>query len=216
MLLDSLMAAKDYLLSVQTHNPEAKYPLFIWNHLPPSAASIVHPHVQVLSDQRPTAYQQRLLEASRQYFLQAGDSFWIDLVEQEQRTAERYIGKIGSASVLASYAPQGNKEMQIIFPGICGLTEMGGEEMNHLADCLVRILRGYQQMGVDSLNLSTFSGPIGEKLDYYSLHVKIISRPRWQPFYKSDSGFLEKLHGEAAIETEPETLARMMRPFFEA
>ena len=213
MLLDNMIATREYLLSVYKNNPEARYPLLIWNHLPPSAASIVHPHVQILVDRRPTAYQQRLLEASKQYFLQVGESFWKDLVEEERRVAERYIGDIGSASVIASYAPQGNKEIQIIFNGISNLTEMGEREMGDFADCLIRILRGYKQMEVNSFNLSTFSGPIGEKLDYYSLNAKIISRPLWQPFYKNDSGSLERFHYEADIEMEPEVLAPAMRPF---
>jgi galactose-1-phosphate uridylyltransferase len=213
MLMDNMMATREYLLSVYKNSPQARYPLFIWNHLPPSAASIVHPHVQILVDRRPTPYQQRLLEASKQYFLQSGRSFWEDLVEEERGVAERYIGNLGSASVIASYAPQGNKEIQIISPGIGNLTDMGERETRDFAHCITRVLLGYKQMGVNSFNLSTFSGPIGERLDYYSLNAKLISRPLWQPFYKNDTGALERFHYEADIEMEPEALAQTMKPF---
>jgi galactose-1-phosphate uridylyltransferase len=68
MLVDNISAAREYLLWVYKKDKDARYPIYLWNHLPPSAASIVHPHVQILVDRRPILYQQRLLQRSKDYF----------------------------------------------------------------------------------------------------------------------------------------------------
>ena len=214
MIVDNMMATKEYLLSVYKKDKEARYPIYLWNHLPPSAASIVHPHVQVLVDKRPTLYQQRLLDSSRRYFEEMGRNFWEEIIREERARGERYIGGNGSLYLLASYAPQGNREVQIIFPGVSNLLDLDESQIEDFAHSLTKILHGYKQMGVNSFNLSTFSAPLGERLDYYFLNAKLISRPVMQPFYRNDSGILERFHYEADIEIEPEVVAQRLRAFF--
>jgi galactose-1-phosphate uridylyltransferase len=214
MLVDNLRATKEFLLSVYQSNREAKYPIYFWNHLFTSAASIVHPHTQILVDRRPSVYQQMLLERSKEFSLKRGISAWGALIEMEKRQVERYIGENDSLSVIASFAPQGNREIQLIFKRIANLAELEENHLEDFADCLVRLLRVYQKMGVNSFNLSSFSGPIGEKLDYYSLHAKLISRPSAQPFYRNDTGILERIHYEADIEITPEAVAEVARELF--
>jgi len=175
---------------------------------------MIHPHVQVLVNRRPTPYQQRLLVCSRRYFGHTGSNFWKDMVEEEKRRQERYIGENNSLAVIASYAPQGNREVQLIFREASNLLEIGEGEMADFADCLIRLLRAYKQMGINSFNMSTFSAPLGRKLDYYSLHAKLISRPVLQPFYRNDTGILERFHYEADIEVQPEVVAERLRAFF--
>ena len=118
-------------------------------------------------------------------------------------------------AVIASYAPQGNREVQIIFREISNLAELTEPEIIDFADCVIRLLYGYKQMGINSFNLSTFSAPLGERLDHYSLHAKLISRPVLQPFYRNDTGILERLHYEADIEIEPEVVAKELKALFE-
>lgn len=213
MIVDSLIATQEYLLWVYGGDREARYPLYIWNHLPPSAASIIHPHVQILVDSRPTAYQQRLLESSKHYFINHGRNFWEDIIDEERKRWERYIGGNECLSVIASYAPQGNREVQIIFREASNLLDLEESQRDDFAHWIIKILRCYKEMGINSFNLSTFSGPIREKLNYYSLNAKIISRPPIQPFYRNDTGFLERFHYESDIEIEPEVVAQRMKAF---
>ncbi len=212
MLQNNIEASQAWLLSVHSQDPEARYPMYNWNHMPPSAASIVHPHVQVLLDRRPTPYLKRLLEKSEEYYLKTGKNYWKDLVIEEKRLGERYIGENNSLSVIASYAPQGNRELQLIFKEASSLSDLDAKMRRDFAASIVRLLSGYKKMGVTSFNLSTFSGPVGEKPPHYSLNAKIISRPPTTPFYTNDSGFMERFHYESIIETLPEELAETMRP----
>jgi UDPglucose--hexose-1-phosphate uridylyltransferase len=216
MLIDNMMAAREYLARVNHHNKETRYPIYLWNHLPPSAASLVHPHVQVLVDRRPTLYQQRLLECSRDYFSEKGRSFWQDIVVEEERRGERYIGKRDAVAVIASYAPQGNREVQFIFRERSNFLELGEPEIADFAHCVIRSLHAYKRMGVNSFNLCTFSAPMDEHLPYYRLHAKLISRPVFRPFYRNDTGILERFQYEADIEVQPEVTAKAVREAFEA
>jgi galactose-1-phosphate uridylyltransferase len=214
MVSDCVMVAREFLAVVHGLDLEAKYPILLWNHLSPSGASMVHPHVQVLVDVRPTSYQETLLEASREYHGRTGRSFWMDILDEERRRGERYIGENESVAALASFAPQGNREVQIIFKRTSNLTDLRDEEITGFAECVVRLLKAYKGMGVNSFNMSTFSGPMGERHEYYSLHAKLISRPVLEPFYRNDTGILERFHHEADIEVMPEAFAEKAKGFW--
>lgn len=214
MIVNNLEAAREFIFLVHRDNPAAKYPMYNWNHLPPSAASIVHPHVQILVDQKPTPYVRELMEMGDRYYREKGRNYWRELVAEEENLGERYIGHQGSVTVLASYAPQGNREVLFIFES-SNLMDLDQGQVHDFAVCLEKILRGYKRMGVSSFNLTTFSGPVKEKLDYYTLHAKIISRPIFQPYYTNDTGFLERFHYEAVIEAKPEDVAKGLKLLFE-
>ncbi len=214
MVIDFMMASRQFLTLVHRHDAEAGYPILLWNHLPPSAASMVHPHIQILADARPTPYQRNLLDASREYLGKTGRSFWSDMVREERQRGERYIAENESVAVIASFAPQGNREAQIIFKSVSNLEDLKEVDIEGFADCIIKLLKSYKEMGVNSFNLSTFSAPLGEGLEYYSLHAKLISRPVLQPFYRNDTGILERFHHEADIEVMPEAFAENARKFF--
>ena len=211
MVVDCMMAAREFLSLVLERDPDSRYAMFHWNHLSPSAASVVHPHVQVLADVVPTSYQKTLLEAGRDYWDRTGRCFWRDLLDEERRRGERYIGENDSVAALASFAPQGNREVLIIFKGAGSLFDLQDGEIAGFADCVIRLLKAYKEMGVNSFNMSTFSAPAGDGREYYSLHAKLISRPILRPFYRNDTGILERFHHEADIEVMPESFAESAR-----
>ena len=89
--------------------------------------------------------------------------------------------------------------------------DLRDEEIAGFAECVVGLLKAYKGMGVNSFNMSTFSGPMGDKLEYYSLHAKLISRPALEPFYRNDTGILERFHRDADIDVMPESFAESAR-----
>jgi UDPglucose--hexose-1-phosphate uridylyltransferase len=215
MVSDSLAAAREFLSLVHRHDADARYAMFHWNHLSPSAASVVHPHVQVLADLRPTSYQETLQSAGREYHRRTGRKFWLDLVDEERRIGERYIGENAAVAAVASFSPQGNREVQIVFKRAGSLADLDDDDMAGFADAVIRILAAYKKAGVNSFNLSTFSAPMGERLEYYALHAKLISRPVLQAFYRNDTGILERFHHESDIEVMPEAFAESARRWWE-
>ncbi len=214
MLVDNIMASRDFIALVHQRDQGAKWPMWIWNHLPPSAASIIHPHVQILVDEAPSPELSRLLRRSEEYFAARGRNYWQDLVEEERELGQRYIAENDSLAVLASYAPRGNREVQLIFKGLSNLADLGEGQAMDFATSVVKILRCYKGMGVNSFNLITYSAPSGERLDYYWLSARMISRPFFQPFYTNDTGFMERFHDIWVIETLPEDVAAQLRKGF--
>ncbi|MHC1585157.1 MAG: hypothetical protein ACXQS7_02675, partial [Candidatus Syntropharchaeia archaeon] len=187
-----------------------EYPMYNWNHLPPSAASIVHPHVQFLMDREPTIYWKKILDESKRYYEREGRNFWEDLVEAE-RKGERFIYENSSLFSSASFCPQGNREILIVFKGARSLLDLDEKMIKDFSACITKLLRGYEKIGVESFNLTTFSAKMGEKENFFSLHAKLISRPSFNPYYTSDAGFMERFHYETIIESKPEDFAREMR-----
>ncbi len=204
-----------YFEQVNERHPEIKYWHINWNYMPPAAASIIHPHVQLTADPGPTSRLQELIKSSRSYFDREGRNYWSDLVEAERNKGERFIGKTGPVVWITSFAPEGNSEVVAVFTGISAMTDLKKRGLGDFCDGLSRTLKGYHALGVQSFNMTTFSGPCDENLsEYYLLNAKLVSRPNPRQFYTSDDGFMEKLHHESVIETMPEILAEKLREHF--
>jgi len=214
MIVDNMMACQEWMLSVHNSNSEALYPIYMWNHMPPSGASIVHPHVQALVREASTTAQKQILSKSKEYFESKGQNYWKELIETEKEIGERFILENDSLAVIASYAPRGFREMQFIFKEASNFTDLNTKQISDFAAAIEKVLQGYKKMGVGSFNLITFSGPMEKKLDHYSLNVKIISRPFPQGVYTNDTGTFERLQDEWVIEFLPEDVARGMQGFF--
>jgi len=212
MIENSLLAAGQYILSAHSQNSEARYPVYLWNHLPPSAGSIIHPHVQILLEREPTPQQQRLIESSLDYFEKEGRNYWADLVEAEKRAGERFIFGDESISVISSFAPCGFNEFCFIFHGISSLAQLEERQRATFSLHLSRVLKAYHQMGVGSFNLATLSGAVDQKqAQFYWMSAKLISRPYPRGIYTNDSGPMERMQGVWVVDTLPEELARQIR-----
>lgn len=213
LLRECFTACIKYFELINREN-EVKYWYLNWNCLPPGAASIVHPHVQILADSEPTAFLKELIEKSREYFAERNKNYWADLVETERNNAERYIGESNGTHWLANFAPQGNKEVLIIVEDIPSLARLE-EKMEGFCDGLSRVLKGYHELSVRSMTFSTFSAPADVRTsEFYWLNARLIARPNPARFYISDCGFMEKFQFEPVIETLPEVLAESLKKHF--
>lgn len=214
MLRDNLLASKGYILLVYHRNKKAVWPIYMWNYMPPSAGSILHPHSQILVESKPLPMQAELMEKSQEYFDRNGRNYWEELIEQERKIKERFIYQGDCLSLIASFAPRGFNEIQFIFKKESSLAELGERKIADFVDCLLRALKGYKRLGIGSFNLITFSGPIDRRLDYYRLNAKLISRPYPGGVYTSDTGPFERLCDAWVVDTLPETVAEKLKPFF--
>lgn len=214
-IVDNLLACKEYVLTVYKKKG-ARYPTWIWNHLPPSAASQVHPHTQIWIDTEPTNWTGALIKKSKEYFDKNKRSYWEDLVEKE-KDRERWVGENDSLAIIATFAPHGNREIQFIFKEASNLAELSERQANDLVDCVLKTLKWYKEEGMNSFNLSTFSAGVDEKLNYYRLNVKMMSKPVFQPdypYYTAYGGTVELWHGEYVVDTLPENVAQKLKHIF--
>jgi UDPglucose--hexose-1-phosphate uridylyltransferase len=213
LLRDNLVASREYILSVCNNNREARWPIWVWNYLPPSAGSIIHPHVQILVEGRPVPQLAELLARGEAYLDDHGRNYWEDLVSEEQKLNERYIFGDDSLAVIASFAPRGFNEIQFIFSRN-SLVDLSEAEIDTFVHALNNALCGYKAMGVGSFNLITYSGSLAEKPDSYRLHARLFSRPYPRGVYTNDTGPMERGYDVWVIDTVPEELPDRMKPFF--
>jgi galactose-1-phosphate uridylyltransferase len=212
---DSLLLTQEYFHAVHHKDASARFPVYVWNFLPPSAGSIVHPHIQVLLESRPVPTIEVLTRKCRKWREAHGEEFWTPLIREETNREERLICEREDVAVLASFAPRGFREILLVLPGSGSLADLDQGQIRTFSWALVRLLKAYHAMGVGSFNLVTYSPPMGGVAPAFPFHVKLISRPYPRGIYTNDTGFFERMYDLWIIDTLPEEIARQARPFFQ-
>ena len=98
-LSDAFSLGIEFLKRTRTVDPSLPYHLMTWNYMPPSGGGLVHPHQQYFATKHPGNQFMDELRASEAYYATSGANFWQNLIEEETRIGERYIGRIGSFSL---------------------------------------------------------------------------------------------------------------------
>jgi len=213
LLFDSLKNCLKFIKVVNNKNPKFKYPSINFNFMPPAAASIFHPHFQVIVDDRPTFMTDMLIKKSLAYYKKSRSNYWLDLLKTEKKNKERFIGKKGSFSWIADFAPIKNNQISgIISKRISCVSDFKTREIKDLSNSLSLLFKKLWWRDIRSLTMSTFSGPMGKDISKHFLtNLKIISRPNLSYNYVSDIGFMELVHQESIIETLPENVSKDLK-----
>jgi UDPglucose--hexose-1-phosphate uridylyltransferase len=214
ILRDGLDLSVRFFQWIASRDASARYPILVWNFLPPSAGSIVHPHTQILLESRPAPVIESIARQCAEWKGRTGEDYWDRLVQEESRAGERTIRVEKDLVVLASFAPRGVREILFILPGAGSLADLSPEQRETFCEALVRALKGYHRLGVGSFNLVTYSPPM-DAPPPFPFHARLISRPFPSGIYTNDTGFFERMYDLWIIDTLPEDLTLKVRPFFE-
>ena len=207
---NGLEASISFIKAVKAKNPRVKFCSINWNHLPTAAASMLHPHFQVIADEAPTRYLHETLEASRIFHDKHGVSYWSDIIEAEKEKSERFIAELGDSNWITSFCGLGNNDVVGVIDA-SNLFEMSEAKLGDISKGLSSILKGYNSLGVQGFNMSLFSGPLDSQSRDFRVHLRMISRPDVKPLQTADTGFMERLHDEVVVETKPEDAASKIR-----
>ncbi|MHA1124534.1 MAG: hypothetical protein ACTSO7_01435 [Candidatus Heimdallarchaeota archaeon] len=211
---DAIQGSIKYFKAVFANDNLIKYPTINFNYLPPSASSIVHPHIQILQDIQPTKIVDTMLDQSKKYHEANQSNIWMDLIASEKELDERLISDNDFICWLASYAPQGKNEiLGVLKIPKTDITELTDNESKKLAEEIVKALKAlFEVRGGRSVNMSIFPGPVGEDIsNNYRINIKIVTRPNLAPNYTGDRGFMELLHQETVAEATPEMIAESLK-----
>jgi UDPglucose--hexose-1-phosphate uridylyltransferase len=182
------------------------YPSINWNFLPSAGASLVHPHMQGLSDSRPTRIVDQYIAAGEQYLKTQGRSYW-DAVREQERVSDRYL--FGDEILWSAHAvPVGEREVRGILP-ISSLDEMENY-VDPMARGILEIIALYRELGTHAFNMSIFFDKSGNDHGFRAF-CSMISRINPNPSSTSDSAFMERLHLEPVIMTLPEDLGKFYK-----
>jgi len=210
LIADNLSACIRYIRAAYASDSQARYCAWNVNYLFPSGGSLLHPHSQVFLDPVPTTIMRFQFEAGEKYWQQHGASFWEDLVTAERGRNERFIWDIGSTAWMTAFAPIGFNEVRAVVRRRETLLQFDDADIGAISVGISRVLLWYGALGYDSFNVSLFSGPL-QGAAWFRVNLVMVTRTAMLPYYRSDSMHLERLHWEAAVDREPETIAAELR-----
>jgi UDPglucose--hexose-1-phosphate uridylyltransferase len=213
-VFNALTAAHRYIKTVREVDDKARYGFIAWNAMPPSGGSLVHPHLQCNAGYHPTVFQRHILEASERYFREKGTNYWSDLLAQEKRTGERWVGEIGGTAWLTAFAPRGRlSDVVAVFPGKASIAELSESDLRDFATGLLRVFGYIDELNLISFNLSTYSGSASDR---FWAHARITPRGLllYSPIETSDQFYYQILQDENICILPPEVAAARLRKFF--
>jgi UDPglucose--hexose-1-phosphate uridylyltransferase len=199
-LVDSLLSQIEALCMVDG------YPSINWNFLPSAGASLIHPHMQGLSDSCPSHVVEIYNAANKSYQSKHGKNYW-DAVRDQEICSDRYL--FGDEILWSAHAvPIGEREIRGLLP-ISSL-----DELESYTDLVTRgileIISLYRELGTHAFNMSLFFDK-SAKDNGFRAFCSIISRINPNPSSTSDSAFMERLHLEPVIMTLPEELGKFYK-----
>jgi galactose-1-phosphate uridylyltransferase len=215
MFVDAMKACIEYFRRLHAWRAELKNNAIVMNFYPPAGSTIAHPHIQALASDLPLQATHELLQASASYFQKQTSSYWSELVQEERRVGERYLGNLESVQWLTPFAPMGLNESQAIVSKISNLASISDADLANIAEGIVKVLRYYHDTGVRSFNWAVYSGPFAEAYDYFDLNLRIVSRYGYKPRFVSDVWALQYLLGEQEVFEAPEETCSKLRKYFE-
>ena len=211
---NALHAAQSYIKEVEKFDSRAIYHFIAWNYMPPAGGSLVHPHLQSNAGYYPTVYQQQLLEATERYFQEKGTNYWSDLLAQEKKTGQRYIGKTGNTEWLTAFAPKGRlADVMAVFPGKASVLDLTAKDLHEFTSGLLKVFRYIDGLNLIGFNLSTYSG---FDRDRFWAHARITPRGLllYSPIETSDQFYYQVLQDENICIIPPEVMAAGVRKRF--
>lgn len=213
-VLDALTAAHTYLKTVQSIDTKARHSFIAWNYMPPAGGSLVHPHLQCNAGYHPTNFQREILDASERYYREKGTNYWSDLIAQEKRTGERWVGETGEVAWLTGFVPRGRlTDIIAVFPGKASITDLTNEDRRDFTTGLLRVFKYIDGLNLISFNMSTYSGSNSDKS---WAHARITPRGLllYSPIETSDQFYYQVLQDENICILPPEVAAEGMRKLF--
>ncbi len=186
------------------------YPSINWNNQSSAGASMIHPHMQGISDEKPTYTAGRYIKKSREYLKKTEKNYW-DNIRAIEKNSGRYL--FGDEIIWsANPVPLGEKEIRGYLP-ISEISEFP-HLIPRLSKDLLKLIRFYRSLGHYAYNMSIyFDNNNSDKA--FKAFVSLIARINPNPKSISDSAFMERLHFEPVVLTIPEEIGRNFKDFLE-
>jgi galactose-1-phosphate uridylyltransferase len=209
---NGIRAAAELVRRARAADPRHVHHLAGMNFLPPAGSSVPHPHYQVHVRGVPYSGVARLLALSADWRRRTGRDYWATLVESEQASGARYLGRCGPVEWLAAFAPSHQREVWGLVPGVGSLTELDDAGVAGLAAGLDRVISFYEEIGAHPFNFAFLSSPEPGRGGEFALQVRACTRPPLKNLYVNYETWFGPMYGGDDVHTEaPETYAARLR-----
>jgi len=210
---DALKLARDFIVAATpTLGAREAYGIVTWNYMPPSGASQVHPHMQVIVTDTPGNQLRRELEAEARYLRERGRPYPAALLEAERGDA-RWLDEADGVAWWVPYCPTGMLgDAQAMFVEQATITRCDDATLEAFARGLCRMLEAYARMGLWSFNLTLLPDAQAERSGRHRLMARLLPRFYLHPqLHNSDTAYLQLLLGEKFAMLYPEQHAAELR-----
>jgi len=214
MIADSLKLARDFIREAgATLAGRDAWGIVTWNYMPPSGASQLHPHMQVIVTDTPGNALRRELAAEARFFERHGVAWPRALLEAERAAGERLILEDGGISWWVPFCPAGMLgDAQAVFAERSTLGECSDAELDAFARTLARIAAAYARLGLWSFNLTLLPQAEASSAGTHWLGARLLPRFYLNPqLHNSDVAYLQLLLGEKFGMVRPEAHAAALR-----
>ncbi|KPK03669.1 MAG: hypothetical protein AMJ64_15185 [Betaproteobacteria bacterium SG8_39] len=218
LVADALKLARDFIVTAAPL-VEARevYGIVTWNYMPPSGASQVHPHLQVIVTDTPGNQLRRELEAEARFFAARKRPYPVALLEAE-RGGARWLEEAGGIAWWVPYCPTGMLgDAQALFVEQATISACDDATLEAFAGSLCRVLSAYARMGLWSFNLTLLPDAQGQRSGRHRLSARLLPRFYLHPqLHNSDTAYLQLLLGEKFAMLYPEQHAAELRALLAA
>lgn len=213
IVADALKLARDFIMTA-TPLVEAReaYGIVTWNYMPPSGASQVHPHMQVIVTDTPGNQLRRELDAEAHFLAEQKRPYPAALLEAE-RGGARWLDEADGVAWWVPYCPMGMLgDAQAMFVDKSAITACNDATLEAFAQGLCRLLAAYARMGLWSFNLTLLPDAQAEGSGRHRLTARLLPRFYLHPqLHNSDTAYLQLLLGEKFAMLYPEQHADELR-----
>lgn len=210
LLFDGFSVSLEFIRRCFEADPEAGFFTINANFMPPAGASLVHPHLQIIGSPVPTTHHSLLLERGFAYYRDSGSCYWLDLIETERETGQRWLGEIGKTCWFTAFSPLGVNEVNAVWPHTSDFLEWDDTDVQAMADGIRSALLTYHDLKFSTFNFSCFSGPLGKAAPEFRCFLRLINRQNMIPHHRTDDYYLQKLLKNELIIYTPEHLASLI------
>jgi galactose-1-phosphate uridylyltransferase len=211
LLFDAFSVSLEFIRKCFESDPETPFFTINANFLPPAGGSILHPHFQIIGSPFPMTHHRLLLERSLAYYNSNGSCYWLDLIDTERESGQRWLGEIAPSQWFTAFSPMGANEVNAVWPDASNFLEWGDKEIQAMAEGIRRIFLAYHDMKFSTINFSCFSGPLGKAAPEFRCFLRLINRQNMHPHYRTDDFYLQKLLENEIIVYAPEELASRIK-----
>ena len=212
-LFNAFRVCLDYLQQVQRH-PQTTYALVFWNYFPASGGTQIHSHLQVFATDTPGNTLEEEFTSSLRYYREEGRSYWADLLLEEERLGERWVGRGAHSAWLTSFVSQSLlADTLVLFPEHQTILDLSDEALDEFCRGLGQALQHLASQGVYSFNLAWFPGVAGSQ--EMCLHARLSPRLYLTPrLWGTDTTALQHLYQEHFMVQTPEAAASALQQAF--
>jgi len=218
VVADALKLARDFIAAATPQlGAREAFGIVTWNYMPPSGASQVHPHMQVIVTDTPGNQLRRELEAETRYLAAHGRPYPTALLEAE-RGAARWLSEADGVAWWVPYCPSGMLgDAQAMFLEHATVAACDDAALEAFAQGLCRMLEAYARLGLWSFNLTLLPDAQGERSARHRLTARLLPRFYLHPqLHNSDTAYLQLLLGEKFAMLSPEQHAAELRALLAA